>query len=475
MYENYDRKQLIALLEEMQKRRKEPVDLSSLCFPQQESFLKDTSPFVTAVTSRRAGKTTACAYDLLTTASYSSDVVVLYITLARINASRIIWPILKKLNQESFLGGVANETTLSMRFPNNSIIYCSGAKDLREVDKFLGLPIKLAYIDEAQSFRSYLTDLIDRVLAPALLDHAGSLKLIGTPSPLPTGTFWEMSQSSQWSHHEWNFFSNPWIASKSGLTHQDLLDRELKRRGVALSNPTIQREFFGKWVHDSDVLVFRYDRLLNDYIESPKGNYVYVMGVDLGYEDCDAISVLGWTDESKITYLFEEKITAKQGLTELIKQIEDLRVKYNICKIVMDTGGLGKKIGEEVIRRYQLPVEPAEKIRKHEYIELFNDALRTGRFKARSTSRFAQDAMLVEWDLDKSTPDKRVVSDRFHSDICDSVLYAWRCSYSFASEAPIPRLTYGTEQWAKAEAERMEDEAEAHFKKLEERDGFGIL
>src|SRR6185369_5430674 len=126
-----------------------------------------------------------------------------------------------------------------------------------------------------------------------------------------------------------------------------------------------------------------------------------------------------------------ELVTAKQGITELAEQMLHFEKKYNISKIVMDMGALGKKIGEEIIRRYKLPVEAAEKQRKMENIQLLNDALRSGRFKAKANSRFAQDTYLVEIDRDKTTPEKIKVSDRYHSDIIDAVLYAFKLSPAY--------------------------------------------
>jgi hypothetical protein len=126
---------------------------------------------------------------------------------------------------------------------------------------------------------------------------------------------------------------------------------------------------------------------------------------------------------------------------------------------VVDTGGLGLKIAEEMRRRWRIPVHAAEKVRKFENLEILNDALRTGRFRARNTSRFANDAMLLEWDMDKLKPDKKVISDRFHSDIVDATLYAFRESpaYSYTPPKEVPK--YGTAEWAQAEVERMEKEA----------------
>jgi hypothetical protein len=302
------------------------------------------------------------------------------------------------------------------------------------------------------------------------MDYAGTLCLIGTPGPVPSGFFYDTSNNSGWSHHSWSFWDNPHIPAKAGLTHKELFEQELANRGVTTEDPSIQREWFGKWVLDINALVYRYDAAKNDYVGLQTAPHTYILGIDIGYDDADALAILAWNETSKLTYLVEEVITKKQGLTELVGQIEVLQKKYDISKIVMDMGGLGKKIAEEIIRRYKIPVEAAEKSRKAEYIELLNDSLRTGSLKIKAGSRFAHDAMRVEWDYDKSTPDRKVVSNKYHSDICDAVLYAWRYSYSFTYQAPKPQPKYGTDPFWKEEAERMEEAAEEHFKQLEEMD-----
>lgn len=456
------------ILNELEKRSKEPFKLETYLFKQQLTFVQDPSPFKLAVTTRRAGKTVSCAADLVHSALTTPECVSLYITLSRSNAKRLVWPELKKINRQFKLSAVFNESELKVEFPNGAIIYCSGASDRTEIEKFRGLAIKTVYIDECQSFPNYIEELINDVLSPALMDYAGTLCLIGTPGPIPTGFFYDASRSSTWTQHNWTFWDNPYIVSKSGVSHKELFDRELKRRGVDESNPSIQREWFGRWMLDSDSLVYQYKAETNDYKTLPVAKYTFILGIDIGYEDADALAVLAWNDESKMTYLVEEVINRKQGLTDLVAQIEALRNKYDIAKIVMDAGGLGKKIAEEIIRRYKIPVEPAEKSRKNEYIELLNDALRTKGLMIRKESTFAQDSMKLEWDLDKSTPEKKVVSSRFHSDIADAVLYAWRCSYSFTYEKPKPVQTYGTKAYWDEEAQRMEEAAEKFFKDLEE-------
>lgn len=440
-------------------------------FDKQLEFINDPEPFKVAVCSRRSGKTVACAAHLIDTAINNKDVTCLYITLSRNNAKKLIWKELKNINKASKLEAHIDEQEMSLTFRNGSIIYVTGAKDSSEIEKFRGLPIKLCYIDECQSFREYIRELIDDIIAPALIDYAGSLCLIGTPGPVPTGYFHECAvKSDTWSKHSWTFWDNPHIAIKSGKTHQQLLDRELKRKGVTVDDPGIQREWFGRWVLDSDSLVIHYNTAKNHYHEIPSTDKLnYILGIDVGFNDADALAVLGWSESSPITYLVEELIVPKQGITELVEQIQDIQKRYEISKMVMDMGGLGKKIGEEISKRYLIPVEPADKARKMENIELFNDALRTGRFKAKSTSRFTQDSFLVEKDRDKTTPDRIVISSRYHSDIIDAVLYAFKVSPAYAYSPPLPPgPKYGSKEWARKESDDMFEKELEGFQKQEE-------
>lgn len=435
--------------------------LENFLFDKQLEFVKDDAPFKTAVCSRRSGKTFACAAHLVSTALMFPGISCLYITISRNNAKKIIWPVLQEILTGNGIRARCDLTELSIRFDNKSIIYVSGANDQAEIEKFRGLALKLVYLDECQSFRSYIEQLIDDIITPALMDYAGTLCLIGTPGAVPVGYFHDCAtkQNSSWSNHTWTFFDNPHIPLKSGMTHRALLDRELQRRGIAADDPTIQREWFGKWVLDTESLLLRYEEKINHYQTLPQKPWVYLMGIDLGFVDADAIAILAWSESDQATYLVHEEVVSKQGISELVQRIESLSKRYAISKMVIDEGGLGKKIAEEIRRRHHIPVHPADKARKMENYALLNDALRSARFKAKKDSRFAQDSYLIEIDRDKSTPDKIRVKDSFHSDIIDAVLYAFKESPAYSYQPPPLVHPKGTPEWAKNEEEDMFERA----------------
>lgn len=430
--------QSLALLNKRIKSKTVSFDIKKFCHPKQLAFVEDQHPYVTAVTSRRAGKTVGCAADLLKTALDSPNSTCLYITLSRANAKIILWPILKKINEENKLGGVPNESDLAMKMSNGSMIYLSGIKDSSEIEKFRGMAIKKVYLDEAQSMRPYIKELIDDVLGPACIDHNGQIKVIGTPGPVPVGYFHDVAVSPDWNHHGFTIWDNPFI-----LNARERLDLELKRRGLKEDDPSIQREFFGKWSLDVHSLVVRYDEKLNHYEELPYGiNWEYIVVADFGFDDADAIATLAFSTKHPDAYLVEEKITAKQGITPLANQLTDHINRYKPMTVLGDFGALGKKIAEELQVRFNIPIIAAEKSRKLEYIELMNDSLRTGRLKAKKDSRFAQDALLLEWD--KENPLKPKISDRYHSDIVDAVLYGHRELLNFLWKEPEKVIQPGT-------------------------------
>jgi len=438
----------------MARRRRHDVsirnefNIEEFLFPEQLAFVQDPARYATACCSVRAGKTTACAADLIDTALKFQGTTGCYITLARSSAERIVWPELKRINREHKLGAFPNESKLSLKFPNGSTIFLFGANDDNEIEKIRGLSnVALVYLDESQSMRALIKSLVEDIVVKRLYDTNGRCRMIGTPGPVLAGYYYDCCQSGQWSHHYWTMHQNPWLVKKSGMTADQLIAQDCARKGVTLDDPSIQRECFGRWKLDPNSLLLAYDRGLNDYQDLPAGKYTYILGIDLGSRDADSLSLLAFADNSPITYLVEEIVTPNQLTDDLAKQIKKLMAQYPIMRMPTDTGGLGTKIAEDLRQRYGIPIEAAEKRDKFANYKHLNNALRTGNFKAKATSRFAQDCNLLERDDDHSTPDRMVV--RGHSDAVDSCLYAFRFSPAYAYVPPLEKLKFGTPEYDK--------------------------
>lgn len=436
-------------------------------FPNQNAFVEDTARYLAAQCSRRSGKSNGLALRFFRTMEKHPKSQSLYLSLTQESARGIMWPVLQELNDIHKLGCTFTDSKLTMTHPNGSTLKLMGA-DLKDFIKRLkGRKYPGVAIDEAQDFGTHLQSLIDDVLSPSIADYAdGWLALTGTPGPVPQGMFFDMTQSGKYgfSVHKWTILENPFMPNPEAF----IADLAAKREWEP-NNPTLLREWRNQWVLDVESLWIRYKEKLNHYTELPKGKMQYVLGIDIGFNDADALAVIGWTDDSPDVYLVEEIITKKQGLTELVNQIQATASKYSLTKMVIDEGGLGKKLAEEIRRRHAIPVHPADKARKQENVELLNDNLRLGRFKAKSTSRFATDSYLVQIDWDRTTPNRIVVKKKPHSDIIDAVLYSFKESpaYTYTPAEVMP--AYGSKEWADQQQSKFWGLAQEHFEQQEEQ------
>lgn len=435
-------------------------------FIQQHKFVMDQSRLVCAQTTVRAGKSTGLALKFFRAGHKYKNLMMPYIALTRGSAKDIMWPILHEVSERYAIpcDFTENDTTCTIRSTGSSI-KLFGADMPNFIPRLKGIKTPIAAVDEAQDFRSHIEDLIETILIARTSEYEdGQVVLTGTPGPIPKGYFYEAStkQREGYSVHNWSLFDNPYFPGARKFV-EDLI----KLRQWKPDNPTLLREYYGRWVMDLDALLLKYDDKNNNYSSLPIANWTYILGIDLGFNDADALAVLAWSPTQPATYLVEESIQEKQGLTELVSKIIELNTKYKFTKMVIDEGGLGKKLAEEMRRQHKIPVHPADKTRKMEAIAFLNDALRTKRFFAKSNSRFAQDSYLVQIDKDKTTPDRIVVKDSFHSDIIDAALYAFRESpaYRYVKEIEPPK--YGSKEWAKKQVDDMEEQAEEYFTQQE--------
>lgn len=423
-------------------------------FDKELALADDPHQFITACCGRRAGKTYTVATMMLRTARKHPRFTVLYLHLTRDGAKGIIWPTLKELNERFGFGGVPNETDLTMTMPNGAVIALRGVDKRKEIEKRRGYGFSLVVLDECQSIPDYVRALVDEVIGPALADVPGRLVMIGTPSLLASGYWHECHHNGNrdakgelvWAHYSWTMWDNP---------HMPDPDRsyaaECARRGVPPDDVSMLREWRGLWVRDTSSAVFTFDPARNTYrggLPKELGGrpldptlWRYVVAVDLGggvKRDNDAVTVFAFHQHARATWLLEEHVDATQDVTALallVKGIVERLGRHNVVAVPVDTGGIGAKVAKEMRERHKLPTEAAKKADKWANIALLNAACNHGEFYAPEGSKFAAEAVKVEKDWDKSSPDRITIKGHM-PDVCDSVLYGYVESYAWTSKAP---------------------------------------
>lgn len=455
-----------AVIAELERRaRRASFDPASDSFGPQRSYIADPSLLRCLCTTRRAGKSSGMARDMLGESQRHANASVVYLNTTRERAQKTLWEELKELSKRFALGYEANESRLSLRGPDNRWIYVSGGESKKHVRKWKGVLPKAAafYLDEAQDWAaSVLECAIAEVVMPALADIGGRLTIGGVPGPVPAGVFYDITRNPEYAQHFWSLLDNPHIKSA-----RELIDRTCRARGVDESDPTIQREFFGRWVYDENALMFRYspERNAGALQAGPAEGWEYVLGFDLGFDDADAVVILGWQRGTNVVHLVHEDVATRQGITELAATLNSLLATWRPLALVGDLGALGKKIGDELRRRHGLPVEAADKTRKAEHIALVNDGLRTGRILLPPTSTLAQDMLRLEWDADAKARGQLKESASFHSDVADAFLYAYRRCYAYAEKPPEEPKTdeQRQDEWERGMADRIRQQREGEW------------
>jgi len=271
---------------------------SKLFDKQRAAFVDEIARRMTALDTRRAGKTFGGIREYVAFALENPKSRQLYINETRDEAKALAWDepddgIVSVLEQLDLVRGEkrgdeadywANETELIVRFRNGSIIKLFGADDERQINKLRGRKWHRAWVDEAQKAR-FLQQLIQQVLGASMADFQGQIWLTGTPSRDTAGYFYEVTrQDGQprapgWAVHEWAVTDNPYfgrvvarddgafdVVGLEGLhvgTFADRSDAEvaakaerwrvtaaaaLEENGWTEDDPDFQREWLGRWV-----------------------------------------------------------------------------------------------------------------------------------------------------------------------------------------------------------------------------------
>lgn len=456
---SFEEAKFIVAFKEQRKDEKEkkPIfNLERFCtlpdgsrFTHQYDFLTDPARFKTFYKSRRAGGTMALAGLFLFIGSEIPDINLAYITLDRMMAERIIWPELIKLNQKYQLGGKPNQQKLWIEFPNGSYLYLMGAKDRNEINKARGKAFYLVGLDECQSFRnSIMEELIDDVLEAALIDYGGSLYLVGTPNAACRGYFFDACHSQGYKHFHWTMIENPWIAYKAGRPVEDIQKEHLERKGITEDDPTYQREWQGKWVKDEHSIIFKFKEDRNYYDELPNASHwYYVLGADIGWHDSDALVVWAFASGLSNLYCVHSEENQHEDISAFAHRVRGLEKKYGgFSSRVIDSGGLGKKITEELKGRHGLYFKPAEKTRKYEFIRIMNTDFNQGVIKAKRGTPVIEEWKINQWNTDLDPPKE---DERFSNDMSDAALYSYREAKHYTYEKKDYRPPAGSKGWEK--------------------------
>lgn len=228
-----------------------------------------------------------------------------------------------------------------------------------------------------------------------------------------------------------------------------------------METPLFRQHYLGQWVVDDNAKVYKFDLARNGYrgelpVVAGRGDWHYVVGLDLGFNDATAWVVAAYHDSSKVLHLVESWKSEKLDITDVANKTRNILARYDVERVVID--GANKQAVEELKRRHGLPLTIAEKTGKAEFIDMMNSDFILGNIKV-ETDRCAD--LVDEWV--GLVWDSRITSKKVEHPACpnhcsDAALYAWRNCYAYLAESAQLAPAAGTSEAYLLEASKMEQE-----------------
>jgi hypothetical protein len=460
------------LLERAAKREAQPM-LDAEWFPAQRAFYDDRSQLVAAIKGRRAGGTRAGCAHFIRQALATPDGQFLYLNSTRGEAERLAWYGAKNdgmlsLCDKHKIPVKADASRLTLRFRNNAWIHLRGADDEAELRKALGTPYHEVWWDEAQKIPPKLGLSIREVLLPSMLDFGGRLRFVGTPVRQMSGLFYDVTRDDVskrlhgWSVHHWTLLDNTFFgATRDERWTRGILGLQTLFGGpevAPIDGPLMQREAFGKWVHEdsayvyyvhkvaAESLLYAPQRLRPDGFPDIRAALAdlpwdwkqahFALGVDIGF-DPDPFAFVLWGWHPNDPHLYEVASWKKNQLTdrEQFEVIKAVREVVALGVIAADVGGtlapMGKGWSNDFVARYGVPILEAEKHSKYEAQMLLNGDIVRGLIKLRDGGPLYDEMSTLQWSNLISGTGKLIEDPTMHNHCTDAALYAHRMSMQY--------------------------------------------
>jgi hypothetical protein len=350
-----------------------------------------------------------------------------------------------------------DEQNKRFTFPSGGILqfgYCDNENDL---SRYKSAAFQTICVDEVTEWpEAWYTFLFSRLRKKQGMDVP--LRMRAATNPDGIGQLWVMRR---FGIGENAIVENP-IATDDRVFLPARVDdnpslnlKEYERSLSKLSHNKYMQLRWGKWIRDGEGLVYgSFDVAKNvidhlpDLVNRPvnKLDY-YILGIDYGYTDATAFSVLGWLKDNRTVYVcesFKENSLTPSQAAEVAKALND---KYQFVRMVGDIGGLGKAYAEEARDRFSLPIEAAEKQNKRGYIDLLNGALSARQIKLvrHTTEQLQKEWLELPWQKGRRKEEAEALhkeAEGFENHCSDSCLYAWRACVAYGEEEPtkMPQL-----------------------------------
>lgn len=422
----------------------------------------------------RAGKTTAVITDFLDDALRHELYRYIYVGKTLESAMEIAWPVAKELQRDCGLDLEFSESRNRIIVKSTgSWLKIYGADRPGWMDKLYGQKWRRLGIDEAGFYTIDLRAFVEDIVEMRGADLGGQLYLMSIPGRLPTGFFHDIIKGfdrferragvpsptePDWSVHSWSWEDNPAVRRQISK----LIDSKTKANPNIVNSPDFRRNYKGETVIERGERVYNYsedlqtyegDRINEDGEWTPRDGDRYVLGLDFGWDDCWGFSLTCYHPHTPELVEVESHSENELMMDRAAAIVRGYMDAYPDLDIVGDPQW--KAYFEEFRRRFDLPIMPAEKAGKFDWIEVINADLESARIKIvdPQSSPHAKEMATLTWKTMRTG--KKIEMPGKKNDCCDAFLYAYRHSYHYRAEEPVEKPAVGSKAYYEQEEKEL--------------------
>jgi PBSX family phage terminase large subunit len=376
-------------------------------------------------------------------------IVRLFMVDIRASIWKITFPdVLRDLDLHPVADYTTNEQTMEIRFRGGGMIVCGGLADDQRVDKILGTDWSSIYPNECHdipwsSILKLKTRLSQNVGAPN--------KFIFDLNPTTTAhwsyTIWfkGLDPETKEPIEDWEKLYG--TLKMSPYDNIENLGEDYIKLELETKHGNDRKRFLdGEYSTTSELQIFRpVSYFLEDEFQAwcrkiGWDRVRFVGGLDLGFNDNDAIVILAYCEKEKDVWLIFEHKKNKQGIAALadsIKKsmgfIETYPTPTKDLAIYADPAW--KRDLYDLEHMYGIPVRPAYKRDANLAVELLQDEVNDGFLHIRKAGAFDNECEQIIWTRNDSGVILREIDDKaFHPDVMKAVIYAFRFLWVYGGD-----------------------------------------
>lgn len=434
----------------------------------QRELLTDPARFKSLLCPRRTGKTTYNLFEvLLHDLKFPGSFIAYVVPDSKQHAKDLFWGPMKELDKVMNLGFVFKEVEKRVITPNGTNILILAAHDADSPVRLRGNPWSLVLLDECKDFGAHFEELVVEAALPGLDDYGGTLCLSGTPGNVFTGLFYRITTTMPdgWRCVKWIKSDNTFLRPEA-RDLQRVWETSYKPFGLAQDSPKFRREQLAEWISDESEQAYFYHPERNgwDGVLDPSKTWDYICGIDIGKRDKLVLQPGAFSQEDTNLYYLDGYAERGMYIQTMVDKWRELDNRYHFVGTVVDTGGLGGMIVDDINMRYGVNWTPAQKGTGYKLgaVEQMNSDFLLGRIKANPNSVAAK-----AWARSIKDPKTGLP---MHSDEGDAGLYLHRFSFHWQGRVPEAKTAYHSQKWWQEQEQEAIDNA---IRSRCEADGFG--